>query len=1303
MKPKAVKHTRDPNSEYFDNKYLNSIIGNAKWNPEKKLDIQLFGDHEVGLEPWNANEFWYVSRILSHVRSITKLDIWFYSADPNISWRKHPVEYFGRKSEDVGPDGKALIIQSAATHSMPSEGSELAFGRFAVDNSWWEAGPATGGMAYGVFLHELGHGLGLHHPHDGTVFPGVEHDYDLGDHSLNTLLSTVMSYNGIPGGGLPSTFMAFDIFALQEMYGANTEYETGSNTYDIYANGYDGWRCIWDAGGVDQIVVVDLSNNPSGAVIDLRAAPLIGPNAGGYVSKVKGAFGGVTIAHGVDIEHARGGGGDDKIHGNDLDNRISGNSGSDTLSGARGKDTLDGGEDYDTVDYTDYDLTNLGDNPRSAGLLLNASGLSIDLNPETGIARLKPDTSGWPNTIYATLNWLLVASKHEDTLVSIENVIGSTGNDEIKGNDDTNFLKGGDGNDTLYGYESNDWLWGGLGDDSLYGHSGSDKLSGGPGRDFLDGGEDKDGNDKDIVEYGSSDRALWLDLADGKAFLVYSYTVGNRGYSDAYDEEVVNFEGAYGTKKADTIYGSAEDNEVRGREGDDRLYGRGGNDRLYGDTGDDSLYGGSGNDKLYGGEDADHLEGGEGNDTLSGGAGRDFLDGGEDRDTVDYRGSDRELWLDLADGQARLTKTYYVDNGTYKYAYGEAYEEVVLHFENAIGTKGADEIHGTDDSNWLEGYGGNDRLYGRGGKDRLEGGKGADSLYGGSGNDKLYGGEDADHLEGGEGNDTLSGGAGRDFLDGGEDRDTVDYRGSDRELWLDLADGQARLTKTYYVDNGTYKYAYGEAYEEVVLHFENAIGTKGADEIHGTDDRNKLEGYEGDDRLYGRGGNDRLEGGKGADHLEGGEGNDEYVVDNAGDVVVEALDGGYDTVESDVSYTLPTQVEALLLKQSSDTHGHGNELDNVIIGNRGDNALSGGDGYDFIYGAEGSDVLSGGAHADFFVGTHETHDGDTITDFSAIDRIAFVDKVFSGWDVQSLSFGLPWGDFTLLTVSSDPFETTLTTITLEGYFDGRFEASSGSILNPLDGKELPATIIQFVPNTSSISGTDEDDELPGTAGDDKINGLGGDDVLDGRGGADTMEGGPGDDVYVVDRLEDTVIEFPDEGTDTVRTAKTSYLLPDNVEILELLGSVWLHGFGNELDNVIVGNDVPNALFGRDGDDTLDGGGGDDEIFGLRGQDMLTGGADADRFGFNRPESSSFGPSNADVIADFKWWEGDKIDLSAPDITTSFVGWDASPDLNEVGYWWDNEDTIIRFNREGDMSDIVLADLHLRMIESDFIL
>ncbi len=60
-------------------------------------------------------------------------------------------------------------------------------------------------------LHELGHALGLAHPHDlgmGTgLFPGIEavnpdgsgDPSDTGDNGLNTRLSTVMSYNGAPG------------------------------------------------------------------------------------------------------------------------------------------------------------------------------------------------------------------------------------------------------------------------------------------------------------------------------------------------------------------------------------------------------------------------------------------------------------------------------------------------------------------------------------------------------------------------------------------------------------------------------------------------------------------------------------------------------------------------------------------------------------------------------------------------------------------------------------------------------------------------------------------------------------------------------------------------------------------------------------------------------------------------------------------------------------------------------------------------------------------------------------------------
>ena len=56
----------------------------------------------------------------------------------------------------------------------------------------------------------------------------------------------------------------------------------------------------------------------------------------------------------------------------------------------------------------------------------------------------------------------------------------------------------------------------------------------------------------------------------------------------------------------------------------------------------------------------------------------------------------------------------------------------------------------------------------------------------------------------------------------------------------------------------------------------------------------------------------------------GGLGNDTYVVDNAGDVVTEALNEGTDTVQSSVSYTLGANVENLTLTGSADINGTGN-------------------------------------------------------------------------------------------------------------------------------------------------------------------------------------------------------------------------------------------------------------------------------------------------------------------------------------------------------------------------------------------
>ena len=49
----------------------------------------------------------------------------------------------------------------------------------------------------------------------------------------------------------------------------------------------------------------------------------------------------------------------------------------------------------------------------------------------------------------------------------------------------------------------------------------------------------------------------------------------------------------------------------------------------------------------------------------------------------------------------------------------------------------------------------------------------------------------------------------------------------------------------------------------------------------------RSRGRAGDDFLYGRDGADHLDGGAGADAMDGGDGDDTYVVDNAGDTVVE--------------------------------------------------------------------------------------------------------------------------------------------------------------------------------------------------------------------------------------------------------------------------------------------------------------------------------------------------------------------------------------------------------------------------------
>ena len=148
--------------------------------------------------------------------------------------------------------------------------------------------------------------------------------------------------------------MAFDIAAIQHLYGANMTHNTGDDVYRLPTRDKSGtfYSSIWDAGGTDTI---SARGARSRTIINLNAAPLVGSNAGGYVSYVRWVYGGFTIANGVEIENAIGGRKKDRIIGNDLDNVLKGKAGRDKLEGQTGDDTLLGMADNDTLQGGDGD------------------------------------------------------------------------------------------------------------------------------------------------------------------------------------------------------------------------------------------------------------------------------------------------------------------------------------------------------------------------------------------------------------------------------------------------------------------------------------------------------------------------------------------------------------------------------------------------------------------------------------------------------------------------------------------------------------------------------------------------------------------------------------------------------------------------------------------------------------------------------------------------------------------------------------------------------------------------------------
>lgn len=394
--------------------------------------------------------------------------------------------------------------------------------------------------------------------------------------------------------------------------------QQGNSTRNLFENFlYD---FAWNSTGYN---ILDFRNYKTPLLIDLRASEY---RPGTMTINEQRLFGtrtdftnnwfGLNIINvpGAKLDEAWAGSGNDVLTGNQLDNKLSGNAGKDTLRGLGGNDLLDGGSDIDTADYA-KDSEEGG----SAGVIVNLS----KQNKIIGGKVIKAGTA-------------LDGFGSRDTLVSIENIIGTAFADYIIGSDDANVLVGGAGNDTLVG-----------------------------------------GDGIDTVDY-SGDR-----VAGGTAPVFVSLLAGTAWDSFGNQDKLVSIENVIGTDVDDLIIGDGGVNVLEGRGGADSLNGAGGADLMIGgkdndtysvdDAGDQvveksnegrdtvitsvsytladnvedltadslvtaglSLTGNSLFNHITGSRYADTIEAGLGMDTLDGGMGNDILSGGRGSDIFIY-------------------------------------------------------------------------------------------------------------------------------------------------------------------------------------------------------------------------------------------------------------------------------------------------------------------------------------------------------------------------------------------------------------------------------------------------------------------------------------------------------------------------------------------------------------------------------------------------------------------------------------------------------------------------------------------
>ncbi|AJC77999.1 hemolysin-type calcium-binding protein [Rhizobium etli bv. phaseoli str. IE4803] len=484
-----------------------------------------------------------------------------------------------------------------------------------------------------------------------------------------------------------------------------------------------------------------------------------------------------------------------------------------------------------------------------------------------------------------------------------------------------------------------------------------------------------------------------------------------------------------------------------------------------------------------------------------------------------------------------------------------------------------------------------------------------ENVKAGSGNDTIVGNEADNTLWGNAGNDTLTGDSGNDTLDGGAGIDKMSG-GVGNDVYIADNSTDAAIEN---VDEGTDTVRTTGSYT-LSTNVENLvyIGTFG---FSGT-------GNAAANVITGGIGNDWLDGKAGTDTLIGGAGNDTYTVDDLGDVVVETVDSGADTIRTDLAaYSLAdnANVEDLYFTGSGNSTGVGNSLDNMITGGTGNDTLSGGAGNDTLSGGWGNDSLAGGVGNDIYV---VYGDSDTVIE-NADEGIDTVKTYLARFTLSANVENLTVAAWTAFTGTGNNLNNTITggaliDILSGGAGDDTLDGGAGA--DRLIGGTGNDTYI--VDNASEVvtenanEGTDTvqtalasytlaanvDDlayrgttAFAGTGNSlaNTIKGGTGADTLDGKGGADTLIGGVGDDTYIVDDVADVVTERPNEGADLTKTTLSSYALTNNVENLTFIGTGDFAGTGNRLANTITGGAGNDTLDGGAGYDTLDGGAGND--------------------------------------------------------------------------------------------------------------